>query len=247
MQEWDFYNRYHLKYGRFDNTDNESVHNTNEAEKRFYQLITENSGADKYLLDMGCGDGIFTSLLVDLFDKCTGIEPSGLFAEALTRINQVNSSSLEFCKMDAKQTNFKNESFDIIISRRGPDPVNEIFRLLKPEGKFIFITIGEKDAYKLVNAFGRGQMYGRDGRASEDLKRKFSSNEFIIDSCEDFFYEESYDSIEKLHDFLKRVPIFEDYCKDDFLFLEKYYHENRKSDNSIDLSRHRVVLCASKI
>ena len=196
---------------------------------------------------MGCGDGIFTSSLKHLFNKSIGIEPSDLYEEAVKRSVSEEHNSLRFYKMDANITTFDHYKFDVVVSRRGPNPTAEIFRLLKDGGRFVFITIGEKDAIGIKRVFGRGQMHGGQSSVLEELIQELKDHGFQIEYGSDFLYEETYTSEESLHAFLQRVPIFEDYSNEDIPLLRKYCHDNYNEQKEICLKRHRVVLCAQKM
>ena len=145
---------------------------------------------------------------------------------------------------NAYKLSLNDESVELVISRRGPDPENEVFRVLKREGLFIFITIGEKDSHSLKKIVGRGQYFGCSGKVSEQLKGKFKKAGFTDVLCKDFLYEDDFSCSGDLKEFLHQVPIFDNFSQSDYQFIDAYCE--KYEENSIKLDRHRVVLLARK-
>jgi len=153
-------------------------------------------------------------------------------------------ANLSFLKEDANKLSLYDKSADLVISRRGPNPEKEIFRILKNEGVFVFITIGESDASSLKKLVGRGQHYDNNSKVSDDLKSKFQKVGFDKILSKEFFYNDSYKSSDDLKEFLHQVPIFNNFSETDYAFVDAF--SNNHKDNDIKLDRHRVVLFARK-
>ncbi len=148
MNELEFYNQQFDKYKKYDRqraVDKEL--NLASAEDYFDHLVKSCSDNKGTLVDLECGDGYFSSKFTEFNDAVIGIKPLSLInaANELAEAEKVNN--LKFYKEDDYDLSLSNESVELVISRRGPDPEKEVFRVLKNEG--IFITIGERDTSSL--------------------------------------------------------------------------------------------------
>ena len=97
------------------------------------------------VLEIGCGGGAFSRLLVEKFPsiKLTAVDISEVAINAAKKSGQ----GIRFEVGDAEHLDFPDQSFDFIFScetlEHLPHPVNmtgEIYRLLKPGKKFILTT-----------------------------------------------------------------------------------------------------------
>jgi SAM-dependent methyltransferase len=217
-------------------------------EEVFKQKLIELASKDKNALDVGCGDGIFAFQMAKYFLDVVGIDFSAeLLKIANEKQKELNIENCRFEVQDAEKTSFSNGFFDVIFSRRGPTPYYEFYRILKPGGSFVMITIGEKDAKSLKEIFGRGQDYNKrnDPRLKNDIEL-IKNIGFEIVFAEDYFYDEYYPSFEEFDLFLQGVPIFEDFDSvKDKNFVEKYMREHM-TEKGIKLCRHRIVIVVNK-
>jgi ubiquinone/menaquinone biosynthesis C-methylase UbiE len=248
-----FYDKVAKKFGGYafghSNVDHITEYPEADPEEIFKEQLLHFSGSNKNALDVGCGDGKFAFQISDHFLHITGIDYSReLLAIAEQKQIEFGVKNTTFDQQDANNTSFSDESFDLAFSRRGPTPFNEIFRLLKPQGYFIYITIGEKDCQEIKEIFGRGQGFGESNqsRLQQDVK-ELEEMGFEVAFSQDFYYDEYYNDYESLDFFLQGVPIFEDFDSDiDRKHLEKYANKFT-TKKGIKLPRHRVVVVAKKI
>lgn len=247
-----FYDEVAKKFGGYDLVDDEPEHTSEypsgDPDEIFKEKIRELADSSLTALDIGCGDGTFSFNIADRFAKIVGLDSSKeLLRIAKQRATEHKSDNLEFVFGDAAKTPFGNGSFDIIFNRRGPSFYDEYARLLKEDGHYVEIGIGEKDAMELKQAFGRGQNYGSwDQSRLEQDKSKFERAGVNVIFARDFFYSESYASGNEFERFLKRVPIFEDFDPvEDRKFLDTYFLEHLEGPR-VKLNRHRVVYVVQK-
>lgn len=258
VSEQAFYDRQYARHGRYDHQrEAESQQAENPAEAAFWQRVAEAGSDQALLVDLGCGDGWFTSKLTACYGEVFGIEPSDLIRAALAlpavpgseqygeKSGDKSGQKLRFLRQDACQMTLEDNSVDVVISRRGPDPEQEVLRILKPGGVFIFITIGEQDAAALKQLLGRGQLFGAEQRVAERLTEKFSAAGFSAVTTQEFRYDEHYDSSDALKALLHRVPIFGDFSARDYPQLEAYCAAHHAAEGVV-LGRHRVLLRAYK-
>ncbi|TCS35085.1 class I SAM-dependent methyltransferase [Reinekea marinisedimentorum] len=243
MSELEFYNKQFEKYGRYDHGTQESKKlDLSNPEDYFENLIHSISSKEKTLVDLGCGDGLFTSTLASLNKRVIGVEPSNLINVAYETAKNCATENLTFVRENAVDLGFDDSTIDIVISRRGPNPADEIARILSSGGMFAFITIGEQDCRELKKLVGRGQHFGDSSRVKEELVNLFQGQGFEIIECQDFCYSEKYESESSLIEFLHQVPIFDGFDRDDYSEVSKYCTGFER--NEIQLNRHRVVLLA---
>lgn len=245
----DFYDKVAKKFGEY-RTGVEIVREypNGDPDAVFKQKLFEVSGADKVVLDLGCADGRFTISIAPNFKEIYALDMSdGMLSSAKEKLEESGLKNVHFQKMDADHTEFENAFFDAVYSRRGPTPYPEIARVLKQDGYFLNIEIGEKDCQEIKEVFRRGQGFGDWQRPYLPLEiQKIEKSGLYVTFNEDYLYNEYYQSYEDLNIFLQGVPIFEDYDeKKDKDNLIKYV-ESHTSEKGVILPRHRLVIVAKK-
>ncbi|MCL4432397.1 MAG: methyltransferase domain-containing protein [Epsilonproteobacteria bacterium] len=117
------------------------------------------SQAQDKILEVGIGTGKnlpFYPLCADL----TGIDfSSGMLNIARRKMGEIGLQQCELIEMDIEKMSFPDESFDTIVSTfvfcTVPNPdkgLNELYRVLKPGGKAVFLE-HMKSSSKWLNAF----------------------------------------------------------------------------------------------
>lgn len=111
-----------------------------ESTTIYHNLISNSVTKDTYLLDVGCGH---SDLLSDIYSKTQhtyGIDPD---LSAINRNAQIRNLSKSFVEKMPFEDNF----FDLVVCAwvlehiRDPEKAfREIYRVLKPQGKVIFLT-----------------------------------------------------------------------------------------------------------
>jgi demethylmenaquinone methyltransferase/2-methoxy-6-polyprenyl-1,4-benzoquinol methylase len=116
------------------------------GETRFRQLFLKDLqvNADAKVLDLCCGAGQATQELVKHFPNVTGLDASPI---AIKRAKQ-NVPQATYVEAFAEQMPFSDRSFDLVItstamhemeSEQLQQIIQEVDRILKPEGQFIII------------------------------------------------------------------------------------------------------------
>ena len=226
-----------------------SEYPTGDPEKIFKEKLLGLSSKDKTALDIGCADGKFTLSVAPYFKKVYGIDISkeNLNIANSHRVDE-RSKNVEYSFQNARHTSFEDSFFDIAYCRRGPSYYKEYHRVLKTNGYYLEIGIGEMDTMELKKIFGRGQDFGKwdRSRLDEDLK-ELKGLGFKVVFAENFHYFEYYPSYKEIDLFLQGVPIFEDFDSEkDKAALQKYV-KKFSTDKGIMLSRHRLVMVVQKI
>jgi SAM-dependent methyltransferase len=206
----------------------------------------------KEVLDVGCGPGEFTLRVAGNAKSIVGIDPSRK-ALTLARRNLARSATnnASFRYGDIKRLAFPSETFDLVYSRRGPASdskhnLSEVLRVLKNDGTFMEITIGERDKRNLAVIFGRGQMLGFNGEVSDVKKRWLEQVGFRRVVSRDYVGTEIFHTLEDLIIRLRTAPIIPSFdAEKDRDFLAAI--ENQcTTQRGIETPVHRVVLIAQK-
>ena len=248
-----FYDKIAKQLGGYGYADDGLVYRSEypkeNPEEEFYKAVLRASGSDQKALDIGCGDGIFSFRVAPSFARIDGIDNSKeLIKIAQRKQSELSVSTTHFIYGDASHMPYEDVRFDVAFNRRGPSFYKEYARVLKTDGLYIEIGIGEQDAQSLKNTFKRGQGFGEwASRRIERDTTNFSKNGLSAIRAEDYFYNEYYPSREMFGIFLKGVPIFEDFdiTKDAHL-LEAYYSSHTTKNGEIELERHRVLYVLQK-
>ncbi len=219
-----------------------------DPEKVFKEKLLELRSKDKIVLDIGCADGKFTLSIAPYFKKVYGIDISKINLDiADSHSGDEESENVEYSFQNARHTSFKDSFFDIAYCRRGPPFYEEYYRILKENGYYLEIGIGEMDTVELKKIFGRGQNYGKWGKSRLDGNLKeLQDLGFKVVFAENFHYFEYYPSYEEFDVFLQGVPIFEDFDSEKDKTALQEYVKKFSTDKGILLSRHRVVIVAEK-
>lgn len=110
---------------------------------------------DNSILEVGCGQGLFLSRIVNTYKaKGIGIDVSS------RSINYANkkykNKNLNYLKGSALKIPFKDKSFDMVLSfdvlehiENQEKAVLEMIRVLKPKGKILIYTLNKNDKFTL--------------------------------------------------------------------------------------------------
>lgn len=113
-----------------------------ERLKRRYNLLSSNLNNESVVLEIGCGMGHLSKLLINKNIKLLAIDISPSFISE--NKNNIVSENIQFQAADAHQTNLPSNSYDYIIGcsvlhHLDLDlALNEFYRILKPGGKIFF-------------------------------------------------------------------------------------------------------------
>ena len=113
------------------------------------------------VLDEGCGWGYLVMLLAQLGHRATGIDLDKEQLEVASELSKYNKIPARFLYMDAKQTDFSDGEFDVIIQMEalehmGDDwsrSIKEISRILKDGGQLVLSTPNTRGIAQVVKSF----------------------------------------------------------------------------------------------
>lgn len=142
IREKEFHNNLQSKTkGRFEDIFYKAIYNSNED---FFNFLKINS-TNAQILDYGCGIGNSLRKVIEFNPKkIVGIDISEVSIQKARKISDTNSK-IELFVDNCEKTKFQDNSFDIVYGTGILHHLNleicldEIQRILRPGGKFLFI------------------------------------------------------------------------------------------------------------
>jgi ubiquinone/menaquinone biosynthesis C-methylase UbiE len=135
---------------------------------------------DDSILELGCGTGRISIGLHDLgYRNLTATDLCPSMVKEFQRIASILQLQIPSRTVDARQIPFDDNSFDGVIygfnglmqipgSENRQTAVHEIFRVLRPGGKFVFTT-HDREHWKLKEFFRKEELKWRKGKQQTDL------------------------------------------------------------------------------
>ena len=141
LREKEFHNKLQSKSkGRFENIFYKAISN---AWDDFYNFLNTNA-KNSEILDYGCGVGPVIEKVIKFNPKkITGIDISNVSISKARE--KFTNSKVELIVDNCENTSFSNDKFDIVYGLgilhhlKIPKCINEILRILKPNGTLLFI------------------------------------------------------------------------------------------------------------
>lgn len=144
-------------------------------------------GADKHLLDIGCGTAFKLVPLAAFFKEIVGLDISqSMLNAARTIINTSGVKNIRLIEGSGYTLPFEDQAFDVVtcmLSRWSP---KEIHRVLKPQGVAIIEHIGCEDKKELKILFGKDEK-GWRGRFIKEQLSEYLAHYWSV--FEEFFGE----------------------------------------------------------
>lgn len=230
---WDFSK---MKYDFIDN--NEFI---------YFNEVNNEVNKNTILLDIGTGGG--EKLINYISNDCLlkiGTDFSDEMIKASKR-NIVDRNNIKVLKMNSDKIIFPDEFFDVVCARHTPFNANEIYRVMKLQGKFFSEQVDEDDCIELKELFKRGQGYHEKIKLIDKTKEEMKKEKFNDVKFYDITQYEYYETEEDLLFLLNNTPIIPDFgkIKGDIEKFNKYVDRN-KSDKGILLKRKLFGIKAIK-
>jgi SAM-dependent methyltransferase len=244
-----FYDRIARQFGSYKTKADYYNHFYNEnPEHIFFEQLVSQGGKNISALDVGCADGRYTLKVAPHFKDILAVDISTEMLLLATQLQKEQKiENVCFQKTDITLLPVRNHSFDVVYCRRGPVHYSCIFRLLKANGHWLELSIGEQDVKELKVVFAKGQNFGHWDKPYLESKRKqLEDNGFQPLFLKEYFYSSFYRDVKSLSLFLEGVPIFKDYdpSKDEGALLQ--YATKMGTERGIELKRHCLVITAQK-
>ena len=222
-----------------------------DGEEEFDKEL-RNRTVGKIVLDIGCGSGKFTLKIARKAKRVMGIDISTIgLAQARRNMTRTRLRNADFRLADASRLPSSASSFDVVYSRRGPGSetvrnLSEAYRVLRKNGIFMQIEIGERDKQNLARIVGRGQMLHVKSQVSDIKKKMLDKVGFSKVVTRDYVGTEVFRGMLDLMVRLQSAPIIPSFDpRKDRKKLRRVQKECM-TDRGIETPVHRVVLVARK-
>ena len=156
------------------------------------------------ILEIGTGTGTIPLWLGHLEHSMICIDSSPNMI-AIARKNCVQYPHVQFQVADLHHLPFQNDFFDLVLKRLAPDNLQEISRVMRPEGSFLNLTNGERDGEELRRMF--------DIPLHESVaayRKKIITHRFRIIGEKEFVFQETYHAFADIIRVLEIAPLIPD-------------------------------------
>ena len=141
---------------------------------------------DLTVIDLGCGTGFFTDILASQYENVIGLDIS---SEMLLFSKNNRSDKISWVEADAYKLPFDSQSIDFIYSNlmiQWCDDLtrlkDEILRVLKPGGLFIFSTLVDGTLFELKSSWAQvdNDQHVIDFKSAHELTHIFNTKQSTL-------------------------------------------------------------------
>lgn len=202
------------------------------------------------VLDVGTGGGEQLLKLAPHLGTGVGIDADPTMIQ-VARENRPPSlaDKISFKVMHAEALQFPDAAFDVVLNRHAPVCVEEIVRVLRPEGIFITQQVGPRNTQNICFLFGCGPGGECESDPFQDMDKlieAFQQNQCTVIACAEYDVRYWFCDVESLIFWLKAIPIPEDFeIKKHWQKVDRIITEYRTS-KGIETNEHRKLLIVQK-
>ena len=230
-QELEFYEK--EKNWNFDKFEIQTEEFTNWD---LYQKLREVTTSESRVLDLGTGGGekVLRYYPEDLKEIVgTDFSPE-MIKTANENLKRSKRKNVTFKVMNNLDIEFKDESFDVIVARNTVINAKEIYRVLKQNGVLLLSGVDKYDCHSLKLTFGRGQAFHDEKPISiidyEDIINAGFKDVELVPLHEREYFKNK----QLLMEFLKKVPILDDFSEEN----ENFEEERKQPIDEETLDKH---------
>lgn len=213
-----------------------------------YEKLKELATKDSRILDLGTGGG---EKVISCFPECKEILATDFSKEMIKTANKnllkSDRKNITFRLMDNLNMDVPDNYFDIVVARNTVTDPKQIIKCLKNGGYLLIRGVDMFDCWNLKLTYGISEKYNTKPISIIDyenvINAGFKEAELIPIYKREYFKNEFL-----FKEFLKKVPIIDDFSKKDELNeekIDKYIKENT-SNGKIRLLRRYYGIIARK-
>ncbi len=168
------------------------------------------------VLDIGTGGGEQFLALTPYIDTGVGIDVApGMIQVARQNTPPSLAEKISFETMNGEALGFPDASFDLVLNRHAPIYVQEITRILRPEGYFITQQVGARNTHNICAAFGCGPGGEYESDPAQEiaaLSEVFRQNECAVVCRAEYDVRYWFLGVESFVFWLKALPLPQDFA-----------------------------------
>lgn len=174
------------------------------------RLLNLYATAESSVLDIGCGAGQTLCRLAQQVKQIWGIDTQAdLLDAARQRAEQLGLTNVTLIQGHAAHaedlTLLPDATFDLALSRRGPNLTGALTRTLKDKAIVIQELVSNFDGYPLGEIFGRRAYVPSNYADQQIILGAYASQGLLPVSCKEYFYEEFFRDSEHLAAYLTQI------------------------------------------
>lgn len=215
----------------------ESTIDMNKLYMSFIQQYIKNND---HILDIGTGNGFVLKLLNEYFPNLN-LHLYGLDNSKYMLQKAYVADNIQYILGDNYSTHFTDNCFDIITAKNVTRfSANELYRILKNDGVFVFREYGKaKGLLELQPLFPTKVIRSRDPNF---YIKKLQKSGFSIKLYENYIIENKFNNIEHLINITKSFSFIKDYSEEDEQKIRNLYRNTK----NIVLHSDPFILIAQK-
>ena len=198
-----------------------------------YEELKKYATKDSRILDLGTGGG---EKVLECFPLCKEILAtdfsSGMIETANKNLVKSGRKNITFRLMDNLAMDVPNDYFDIVVARNTVTDPKQIYKCLKKGGYLLIHGVDRDDCWSLKVLFGRGQGYKDKKPISlidyENVLEAGFSDVELVPLHEREYFKNAF----LFKEFLKKVPIIDDFSEENF--DNKEFFKKELDDEKLD-------------
>lgn len=205
---------------------------------------------ESHVLDIGTGGGeVFLGMAAD-FGSGIGIDlDPEMIQVADSNRHEQSIRHVRFAIMDARELQFPDEAFDVVLNRQCSVDVMETARVLRSRGVFVTQQVGQSNSLNILHAFGwTPASFGEEWwQPVSELASCFRELGFHIEVQAEYDVPYWFRDLPSLVFWLKAVPLPEPFDPEKHWRAVKAIVEKNSTARGIRTNEHRELLVVRKL
>lgn len=224
-----------------------------DVDKVYEDDVLERCSDGSKILDIGTGIGYIPLQIVQKSKKAIEVIAMDL-SKSMVKIARKNTASLYnvvIIRGDAHNLPFKDESFDVVMSKLAPYNIEEASRILKPGGWYILQMSGRFDCWKEIETiFGdrtSSSIWHRLAAYKTSWERlEWLESHGFTDLQERDFIVRHYYTLDQLIRQMEFDPIVKGFNKEKDFHLLKELEKKYCSSKGIQITKYPLIIMGKK-
>jgi len=239
---------------KFEKEDQETIEKDGvDVDKVYEDDVLQRCSDGSNILDIGTGTGYIPFQIVQKSRKAIEVIALDL-SKSMVKIAKNNTANLHNVAVimgDALNLPFKDESFDVVMSKLAPYNIEEASRILKPGGWYILQMSGRFDFWKEIEDVFGDRAYSSIWHHLAAYKTSWERLEWLeshgfTDLQEKDFIVRHYYTLDQLIRQIEFDPIVKGFNKKKDLRLLKELEEKYCTSKGIQITKYPLIIMGKK-